>query len=241
MADIIFVLLTGFVTGMTTIVFGFGGGFVVVPLVYHLVSASGEQPGQAMHIAVATSTAVMIFTAGYATFAQWRSGNLLREILFPLIFYIAMGAVLGAFASSLLADGTVRLLFVIYILVTIADCLFRPGFLVKPVGAALSPSTLLIGGPLMGVIATLLGVGGERDDGTFAASPWARDAALRQCGQRVVDPCRRRGGIDVRRFGLEGNDGAALCGLCQSGAARAVGHERCRGNDGCQEVAVEGQ
>lgn len=161
MVDIIFVLLTGFVTGMTTIVFGFGGGFVVVPLVYHLVIASGEQPGQAMHIAVATSTAVMIFTAGYATFAQWRSGNLLRETLFPLIFYIGMGAVLGAFASSLLADGTVRLLFVIYILVTIADCLFRPGFLVKPVRAALSPSTLLIGGPLIGVIATLLGVGGS--------------------------------------------------------------------------------
>ncbi|MGO4743360.1 sulfite exporter TauE/SafE family protein [Serratia quinivorans] len=161
MADIIFVLFTGFLTGITTIVFGFGGGFVVVPLVYHLVHASGGQPGQAMHIAVATSTAVMIFTAGYATLAHWRSGNLMRETLVPLIFYIGIGAAVGAFASSLLADGTVRLLFAIYMLVTIADCLFRPGFLVKPARAAFSKATLFIGGPLIGVIATLLGVGGS--------------------------------------------------------------------------------
>ncbi|CAM3809569.1 hypothetical protein SESI111939_02020 [Serratia silvae] len=30
MADILPVLFTGFLTGMTTILFGFGGGFVVV-------------------------------------------------------------------------------------------------------------------------------------------------------------------------------------------------------------------
>lgn len=67
MIEMLIVLGAGFLTGITTILFGFGGGFVVVPFVYHLISASGEQPGQAMHIAVATSTAVMILNAGYAT------------------------------------------------------------------------------------------------------------------------------------------------------------------------------
>jgi uncharacterized membrane protein YfcA len=161
MADIILVLLTGFITGITTILFGFGGGFVVVPFVYHLVVASGEHPGQAMHIAVATSTAVMILNSGYATFTNWRSNNLLRETIVPLIYFIGIGAALGAFASSLLEDAVVRLLFVIYMLVTIADCLFRQGFLVKPARAVLSKTTLWGGGPVIGVIATLLGVGGS--------------------------------------------------------------------------------
>jgi hypothetical protein len=161
MADIILVLLTGFITGITTILFGFGGGFVVVPFVYHLVAASGEHQGQAMHIAVATSTAVMILNSGYATFTNWRSNNLLRETIVPLIYFIGIGAALGAFASSLLEDAVVRLLFVLYMLVTIADCLFRQGFLVKPARAVLSKTTLWVGGPVIGVIATLLGVGGS--------------------------------------------------------------------------------
>lgn len=161
MADIFFVLGAGFITGITTILFGFGGGFVVVPFVYHLVAASGEYPGQAMHIAVATSTAVMILNSGYATFTNWRTDNLLRETIAPLIYFIGIGALLGAFASSLLKDVVVRLLFVIYMLVTIADCLFRPGFLVKPARGELSRTTLFVGGPLIGVIATMLGVGGS--------------------------------------------------------------------------------
>lgn len=86
MIETLIVLGAGFLTGITTILFGFGGGFVVVPFVYHLISASGEQPGQAMHIAVATSTAVMILNASYATLTNWRSGNLLRETIVPLIF-----------------------------------------------------------------------------------------------------------------------------------------------------------
>ncbi|MVZ10341.1 sulfite exporter TauE/SafE family protein, partial [Enterobacteriaceae bacterium 8376wG6] len=49
MIETLIVLGAGFLTGITTILFGFGGGFVVVPFVYHLISASGEQPGQAMH------------------------------------------------------------------------------------------------------------------------------------------------------------------------------------------------
>ncbi len=85
-----------------------------------------------MHIAVATSTAVMILNASYATLTNWRSGNLLRETIVPLIFFIGIGAALGAFASSLLADGVIRWLFVVYMAVTIADCLFRRGFLIKP-------------------------------------------------------------------------------------------------------------
>ncbi|CAI0928876.1 Sulfite exporter TauE/SafE [Serratia entomophila] len=161
MIEILIVLGAGFITGITTILFGFGGGFVVVPFVYHLISASGEQPGQAMHIAVATSTAVMILNASYATLTNWRSGNLLRETIVPLIFFIGVGAALGAFAASLLADSAIRLLFVVYMVVTIADCLFRRGFLVKPARAELSPATLFVGGPLIGAIATLLGVGGS--------------------------------------------------------------------------------
>ncbi|TQI82445.1 hypothetical protein FHU10_2577 [Serratia fonticola] len=161
MADILLVLFTGFLTGITTIAFGFGGGFVVVPFVYHVVSASGEYPGQAMHIAVATSAAVMVLNASYATVTQWRRGNVLSETITPLIFFISAGAVIGVFAAMRLPDAVVRGLFILYMLVTIADCLLRKGFITKPPRMARSTSSLWLGGPLIGVIAAMLGVGGS--------------------------------------------------------------------------------
>ncbi len=47
MIETLIVLGAGFLTGITTILFGFGGGFVVVPFVYHLISVSpGRRRGQ---------------------------------------------------------------------------------------------------------------------------------------------------------------------------------------------------
>lgn len=161
MTEIAIIAAAGFVTGITTIMFGFGGGFVVVPFVYHLVASSGMVESGGMHVAVATSTAVMIFNAGYATWLNARRGNLVPETISPLIHLIALGAILGAFAATLLEEEALRLLFILYLLATIADCLFRDGFLSRPEKRALSGPTLIIGGPLIGSLATMLGVGGS--------------------------------------------------------------------------------
>lgn len=57
--------------------FGFGGGFVVVPFVYQLLVRQPPLASDAMHIAVATSTAVMILTrAGSAFKTGVRAGFL---------------------------------------------------------------------------------------------------------------------------------------------------------------------
>lgn len=70
-------LLCGGLAGVTTVLFGFGGGFVVVPLLYTLLMAvHGLDSGigqAAMHIAVATSTALMVFAASLST---WRHRSL---------------------------------------------------------------------------------------------------------------------------------------------------------------------
>ena len=68
MNDLMIIALAGFTTGTTTVLFGFGGGFVVVPFVYQLLVRQPPLASDAMHIAVATSTAVMIFNAGWVSF-----------------------------------------------------------------------------------------------------------------------------------------------------------------------------
>ena len=155
----------GCLTGITTVLFGFGGGFVVVPLVYQLL-ISGHSPGEsgydsAMQIAVATSTAVMVITASMATFKQHRAGKLVHGYLWPLAGYIALGAAGGAVVASMLSSDSIRMAFMVYLGLTIADCLFRKGFVQSVGHSERSVRGLAIKGVAIGTVATLLGVGGS--------------------------------------------------------------------------------
>lgn len=161
MSEIIFILTMGFLTGITTILFGFGGGFVVVPFVYHLGSPPGTVDSSAMHVAVATSAAIMIANAGYATYVNWRRETILPETITPLVYYISFGAIAGAIAASMMKESMLKNLFLAYMFLTIVDCVFRDGFLNKAAFKRISKKTLSTCGLLIGSIAVMLGVGGS--------------------------------------------------------------------------------
>jgi len=158
--DYLLLGLFGCMAGVTTVLFGFGGGFVVVPVLYRLLGA--QEP--ALHIAVATSTCVMVVNAAIATGKQWRAGNLLPAYLWPLAGFIGVGAIVGALAAGRVNNLTLRLGFVVYLGATIADCVLRRGFIQPSAQGAARPlagGTHAVGGIVMGAIATFLGVGGS--------------------------------------------------------------------------------
>jgi len=168
--DMFYLLLTlfGCLTGITAVLFGFGGGFVVVPLLYRLLTAShgvDDPIGQsAMHIAVATSTCVMIVNALIATDKHRRASNLIRHYLWPLGGFIGVGAVVGAMAAVWVSGDVIRYAFIGYLGVTIVDCLLRRGFLTQNAGVIprrLGATETSAGGVGIGAIATFLGVGGS--------------------------------------------------------------------------------
>lgn len=165
-----YLLLTlfGCMTGATAVLFGFGGGFVVVPLLYRMLMTShgaDDSIGQsAMHIAVATSTCVMIVNALLATAKHRRAGNLIRDYLWPLAGYIGVGAVVGALAAMWVSGEVIRYAFIAYLGVTILDCLLRRGFLTQTdneIPRRLGRAEVSGGGVGIGAIATFLGVGGS--------------------------------------------------------------------------------
>lgn len=150
----------GCLTGVTTVLFGFGGGFVTVPVIYAISAAASRS--EAMHVAVATSAAVMVVNATIATVTHARSGGLRRDYLHPLWGFIAVGAVIGALAANTVSDKTLHILFVVYLLVAIADIVLRGGFLTRaarpePLGKTMS----VLGGVGIGTVAAFLGVGGS--------------------------------------------------------------------------------
>lgn len=158
-------VLFGCLTGVTTVLFGFGGGFITVPVVYGVLTVTARPGTQdAMHVAVATSAAVMVVNASVAALAQWRQERLRAEYLWPLAAFIAVGAAAGSLAATLIGGTALRLLFAGYLLVTIADSLLRKGFLsVAPRGRPkpLDRGTTTFGGIGIGLVAAGLGVGGS--------------------------------------------------------------------------------
>ncbi|MEX8193423.1 sulfite exporter TauE/SafE family protein [Comamonas guangdongensis] len=160
-------LFFGVVAGVTTVLFGFGGGFVVVPVLYSVLVATygaDSEVGQAaMHIAVATSTCVMIFGAGLATLRHHRAGTVQWAQVRPLLGYIAIGAVPGAIATLALSGSWVRWAFIIYLGLTILDSLLRPGFIQEATPRTLAPVKPATAGAgvAIGAIAAFLGVGGS--------------------------------------------------------------------------------
>lgn len=152
----------GCLIGLTTVLFGFGGGFITVPVVLALVTARGG--ADPMHTAVATSAAVMVVTAAVATLTQLRSGRLQRRYLWPLAAFVAAGAGLGALAAGRAAERTLHLLFIGYLLLTIVDGIARSGFVDRAAGGGtrpLSRTAVAAGGLGIGAIASFLGVGGS--------------------------------------------------------------------------------
>ncbi|WP_245633665.1 sulfite exporter TauE/SafE family protein [Amycolatopsis jejuensis] len=148
--------LFGCLSGVTTVLFGFGGGFVTVPVVAAVTSR-----GDPMHVAVATSAAVMAVNSVSATAVQARAGRLRRDYLWPLAAFVAVGAAIGAIAATKADDSLLRILFVVYLAVTIVDSLARRGFLSQGEPQPLSTFTTTIGGVGIGAVASFLGVGGS--------------------------------------------------------------------------------
>ena len=156
--------LFGGLSGMTTVLFGFGGGFVVVPVLYGVLAHSGAGQQAAMHVAVATSTCVMIVNASLSTRRSARAGHLLKDWLWPLAGFIALGSLLGALAASFVSGTALRGAFIVYLAITIVDCLFRHGFVSRSESTEpkrLSRRTVGPGGVVIGAVATFLGVGGS--------------------------------------------------------------------------------
>jgi uncharacterized membrane protein YfcA len=164
MSDWLF--LCGILSGVTTWLFGFGGGFVTVPLLYFLVTGAwGAQSvvgQQAMHIAVATSALVMLCSALLASWRHARTGTLRWRRLWAMLTGIAVGGTAGALLALEASGAWIRWLFVIYLLATVADCYLRAGFMTPPSRRVIPtvPHELTVGG-IIGLIASFLGVGGS--------------------------------------------------------------------------------
>jgi uncharacterized membrane protein YfcA len=88
------VIVWGFITGLTASLVGIGGGLIAVPVIHIFFL-------ETMHMAIATSLFIMIFTATFSTLWNYINlVNILDAEFFLVGLIIAAGAVLGAQIGS---------------------------------------------------------------------------------------------------------------------------------------------
>ncbi len=94
-------LALGAVVGFLAGLLGIGGGMTLVPLLTIVFTAKGFSATHVVHMAVATSTATMVFTALSSVRAHHGKG----AVLWPVVFAMAPGIVAGSLVGPQIASA----------------------------------------------------------------------------------------------------------------------------------------
>jgi uncharacterized membrane protein YfcA len=161
MLTIVILSFFGILGGIFAVLFGFGGGFIIVPLMYHLSGASHTP--YSMHIAVSTSVVIMIINSFNATYKSHKHNRIIWSMIFPLALYIAVGSIIGVFVAQYMSSKVIHWLFILFIFYTIVTCITNKKFIHQSSNTIklITKTENLIFGLIIGGISSILGVGGS--------------------------------------------------------------------------------
>jgi uncharacterized membrane protein YfcA len=98
------ILFVAFATGLLSGFLGVGGGFIRMPALFYLV-------GVPVPVAVGTDLFEIVFSGGIGSFLYAQSGAVDLSIVVPLLAGSALGARLGAGATSLVEEDDIKVYF----------------------------------------------------------------------------------------------------------------------------------
>jgi len=143
--------------------FGIGGGIVTVPALEAASGMLGVDAAIRMHIAVATSLAVIIPTSVASAFAHYRRGAVDLDVIFRWSIFVILGSLAGALLASQFESRVLALIFAVLALLTAIKLILFPENRSVTSQIPRAPWVPVI--PFaIGKFSTMMGVGG----GTFS-------------------------------------------------------------------------
>ncbi|MEH6545214.1 MAG: sulfite exporter TauE/SafE family protein [Sneathiella sp.] len=152
-------LATGMLAGLLAGLLGVGGGIVIVPVLYNVLSFFGVSDDIRMHVAVGTSLAIIIPTSAVSAFSHYKKDAIDTALLKswgPMIFIgVIGGTVLAGFANAFI----LTLIFAVLALIVAINMAFRPDTLKFSESLPKSPlkESLAL---LIGWFSAMMGIGG---------------------------------------------------------------------------------
>jgi uncharacterized membrane protein YfcA len=153
-------LAVGAVAGLLAGLLGVGGGLVIVPALVWLLPPLGLDPDFAMHVALATALASILFTSTASTRAHGKRGAVGWREVGWLSPGLVLGAWLGALFAAGLSSASLRLIVAGFCLFAAWQLAFGgvralKGGEARPHGPGLAASGLGIG-----ALSAVVGIGG---------------------------------------------------------------------------------
>ena len=156
----------GAAAGLSSGLFGIGGGSVMVPVLFYAFLSLGVENDVVMHCAVATSSAVIIYNAIRSVRSHHKHGAVDWDLLWPknpflsYALWIGLGAFLAALwlAPKMSGEALTLLFAVVAGLISLQFIFGRPDWQLRdsvPGGAARP----VVGGGV-GILSSLMGIGG---------------------------------------------------------------------------------
>jgi len=148
-------LFAGFIGGL----FGIGGGVVIVPALYFVMTALGVDEAVRMHVAVGTSLSTIISTSWRSLSTHMKAGAVDLDVLKRWTPWIVLGAIIGSVVAGLVNTQALQAVFGFGLLLVSAQIgLTNPNWRVfsdLPRGAARAGVAGSIGG-----LSAMMGIGG---------------------------------------------------------------------------------
>lgn len=159
---IIVLLASGLATGVAAGLFGIGGGTVLIPLLLTVFTLAGVEHGIIMHIAVATSLALIIPTGLVSSIKHYKNNNLDLALARRWIPSVCVGVIVGVLMLHVMPTVWLKIFFTGYLFLCFVYSFLHQASELNnesgPPRVVASVSSFIVG-----FLSTLLGIGG----GTF--------------------------------------------------------------------------
>ena len=147
-------LATGFVSGLL----GVGGGLLMVPALIWAYAQQGFAPQYNIHLALATSLAVIVPTALSSLRAHHAHGAVDWQAVRRIAPGILLGTLAGSLTAAKLSDGGLKIFFTVFLFYAATQMLL--GF--KPPASRQMPGWqgMTLAGTVIGLVSSWVGIGG---------------------------------------------------------------------------------
>lgn len=154
---------TGILGGLLAGLLGVGGGIVIVPVLYNILSYFDVGDDIRMHVAVGTSLATIIPTSLASAYSHNKKGAIDWSLVKSWGGWILLGVLGGTVVAGLTDAFVLTLVFAVLALIVAANMAFRPDDLQVSGSLPKAPLKQLLA-LFIGWFSAMMGIGG----GTFA-------------------------------------------------------------------------
>jgi uncharacterized membrane protein YfcA len=121
-------VFAGVFSGLIAALFGLGGGVLMVPVLFWALQWLHIPSHVLMHVAVATSLAVMVVTSLRSSYGHYKKRHVSVRVVQSMTIPLILGAAIGAAASHWIHSNSLRYLFVAYLVCNLLYAFFKKDF-----------------------------------------------------------------------------------------------------------------